>query len=287
MSLLSPNLEAFVAIVKNKTVNGAAREIGLTQTAITQRIRALESMLSTTLFTRSRKGMLMTQEGESLLRYCQAALDLEGETLAKIQGIAKLAEIRVAITGPTSVMTSRIIPQCLEVIRVHPQLVMTFEVSDIERRAEALRTGQVQFAIVPPEQVANEMESKRLKPEQYILVGPKSWRKRDLRDIVREEPIIDFDPTDSMSFSYLKKFKLHHLVGRDRHFVNNNESLIEMFKQGIGYGVLTKEVAAPHLKDGALIELNPGSVFENYLALAWYPRPQRPSYFSALIKVIT
>ena len=38
MSLLSAELEAFVAIVKTSTVHGAAKEIGLTQTGITQRI---------------------------------------------------------------------------------------------------------------------------------------------------------------------------------------------------------------------------------------------------------
>ncbi len=286
MSLLSPPLQAFLAVVKNKTVHSAASELGLTQTGVTQRIRTLEASLSATLFTRSRKGMLLTQEGEALLRYCQGAQDLEGEALAKIQGAAMKTETRVIIVGPTSIMNSRIVPQCLPISQKFPQLAITFEITDIERRADALRMGQVQFAIVPPEQVANEMDSKRLKPEQYILVGPKSWRKRYLKEIVTTERIIDFDPTDSMSFSYLKKYKLHNLIKRERHFVNNNESLIEMFKGSYGFGVLTREVAELHLKEGSLIEINAGATYENHLALAWYPRPQKAPYFKALIDSI-
>jgi LysR family transcriptional regulator (chromosome initiation inhibitor) len=79
MSLLSPNLKAFAAIVRQGTVHGAAQGLYLTQTGVTQRIRALEKELGTTLFLRSRKGMRLTQEGEALLRYCKGAEDLEGE----------------------------------------------------------------------------------------------------------------------------------------------------------------------------------------------------------------
>ncbi len=83
MSLLSPQLQAFQAIVKYKTVHAAADTLNVTQTAVTQRIRALEEKLRVTLFIRTRRGMLLTSEGEALLRYCQAVRDIEGEALAK------------------------------------------------------------------------------------------------------------------------------------------------------------------------------------------------------------
>ena len=71
MSLLHPQLLAFMAIVERKTVLASAKDLGLTQTGVTQRIKALEAHLNATLFTRSRKGMMLTEEGQSLLLYCQ------------------------------------------------------------------------------------------------------------------------------------------------------------------------------------------------------------------------
>src|SRR5277367_1249238 len=115
MSLLGPSLEAFLAVAKKQTVHGAAKELGLTQTGVTQRIRSLEAFLSATLFLRSRRGMQLTHEGQALLRYCQAARDLEGEALARIQGAGQRAEVRVQLTGPTSLLVSRVIPQCVPV----------------------------------------------------------------------------------------------------------------------------------------------------------------------------
>ena len=52
MSLLSPPLEAFWAVVRKGTVQDASYILGITQTGVTQRIRSLEKQLKTTLFTR-------------------------------------------------------------------------------------------------------------------------------------------------------------------------------------------------------------------------------------------
>ncbi|MBK7961746.1 MAG: LysR family transcriptional regulator [Bdellovibrionales bacterium] len=56
MSLLSANLKAFIAIVRQGTVHGAAQDLHLTQAGVTQRIRAIAKELGTTLFLRSRRG---------------------------------------------------------------------------------------------------------------------------------------------------------------------------------------------------------------------------------------
>jgi DNA-binding transcriptional LysR family regulator len=286
MSLLSPNLAAFLAITRTQTVHGAARELGITQTGVTQRIRSLEASLSTTLFIRSRKGMQLTHEGQALLRYCQASLDLEGETLAQITGAGEQSNVRVCLTGPSSIMRSRIIPRCIPCLKEFKEVTIEFEINDLESRVDALRNGRAQLAILSRERVAREMDSKLLKPEEYVLVGPASWKRRALSDVLKKEKIIDFDSSDTMTFSYLKKHKLLDQVVGERHFVNSIEALAEMIQAGLGYGVLTSEFAALFLKRCDLAILNSGAVFEHQVALAWYPRQKMPRYFEALVKAI-
>lgn len=286
MSLLSPPLQAFLLVAKTKTVHGAAKDLGITQTGVTQRIRALERSLSTTLFTRSRKGMLLTAEGEALLRYCQASRDLEGGVLAKIQGAGKQTTINICITGPTSIMRSRIVPQCVPVMKQFKELLLHFDLSDLETWGSQLRSGVSQMAVLPHEYVGRELDSKVLKPERYVLMGPKSWKKRPLLDIIKNERIIDFDPSDKMSFHYLKKFKLLDQAKTERHFVNNNESLANLIELELGYGVFTLEFAERFLNRCNVILLNEGKVLECPMAIAWYPRPLSPSYWSALVRAI-
>jgi DNA-binding transcriptional LysR family regulator len=286
MSLLSPQLEAFVAIAKHKTVHAAAHAIQLTQTAVTQRIRGLEAKLSTTLFIRSRRGMLLTPEGTALLRYCHAAQELEGEALAKIQGAAVAAEIQVTITGSTSIMQSRIIPECLTVMKKFPNLLMRFAITDIENRHLALRSGDCDFAIIHPEHVAQEMEFKVLEPEKYILVCSANWKNRKLTEIIQTERIIDFNPSDQMTFNYLKQFDLFDLAQHGRHFVNRTESLTAMVIAGMGYTTLPKQFAQPYVEKEQLYILNSGKIYKHPFVLAWYSRPEPAAYFSALIDAI-
>lgn len=286
MSLLSPQLEAFMMVAKHKSVHAAANEICLTQTAVTQRIRALEQKLSTTLFVRSRRGMILTPEGASLLRYCHAAKELEGEALASICGLGQTSTISIEITGPTSIMHARVIPQCMNVMRQFSNLLLHFNVRDQENIDQFLRSGQSQFAIIPPENVAREMESQFLEPEQYVLVGAKGWATRELQDIVQNEHIIDYNPSDQMTFNYLKHYNLFANAQHDRHFVNRPEAISSLVCEGFGYSVLTKEFAKPHVDAGDIHILNDGKIYEKQLALAWYPRHEAPAYFAELIKAI-
>lgn len=286
MSLLSPQLLAFLAITKKGTVQAAAREIGLTQTGVTQRIRALESDLSTTLFIRSRRGMRLTREGEALFRYCQGVLDLEGASLAQIVGAGQKSSVEVSLVGPTSLMSSRVITQCRPLMSQFSKLLFNFQVSDLDQRLDDLVNGSVHFALVRPEQVTKEMDSKILRSEKYVLVASKKWKGRKLDEIIASERVIDFNPQDQMSFSYLRKFGLLKGKPIERHFVNNNEVLLELFKSGAGYGVLSEEVASAVLARGDLILLNGGKALVSPIALAWYPRPQMQPYFRAIIDAI-
>jgi LysR family transcriptional regulator (chromosome initiation inhibitor) len=183
-------------------------------------------------------------------------------------------------------MRSRVIPRILPVMKTFPKLALTCTILDLEDRAIELRRRSTQFSILEPVLVTREMDSKLLRPERYLLVATKAWKRRTLKDIISNERIIDLDPTGLMSFSYLRKFKLLDLAQTDRHFVNNTESLTELIVAGHGYGVLTEEFAKPYLSQGDLIALNGEKTYENLLALAWYPRTEPPAYFSAITKAI-
>lgn len=287
MSLLSPQLEAFMAIVKHKTVHGAASAIHLTQTAVTQRIRSLEKQLKITLFVRTRRGMLLTQEGEALLRYCQAAKALEGEALAYIQKTGTETEIELTISAPTSIMRARIVPACLPIMQSFPNLLMHFDVDDGEDRHEKLRAGLADLVILRKEHVRPEMQHKMLLPEEYVLVGSAKWKGRRLKEIIQNERIIDFDQTDTVTFDYLKHYDLLDIAKHSRYFVNRTENLALMVAAGIGYTTLAKEFAKPYVDKHELIILNQAKTLNISLMLAWFDRPEPPTYFSAVVKSIT
>ncbi|STY31364.1 LysR family transcriptional regulator [Legionella wadsworthii] len=286
MILLDPQLVAFEAIVSKGTVHAAAESLSLTQTAVTQRLRLLEQKMKTTLFIRSRRGMLLTSEGEQLHRYCQRIIEMGSEVLANIQGAGILSDLRIKIAGPSSIIRSRIIPQCQPIFKNYAKLHWSFLIDDAFDLTPALKSGTVDFVLIRPEQVTQEMESKPLSPEHYLLVCSSNWKHRNLSEIIRNEKIIDFDSSDQMTFSYLKKFGLSDGIQSERHFVNNTESIAQLFIAEFGYGVLTKEFAESYIKNGDLHILNEGKAYLNPVTLAWYKRLEQPHYFAAIIETI-
>lgn len=284
MRLLDPQLEAFLAVVKHKTVHGAAAGLHLTQTGITQRIRTLEKRLSTSLFIRSRRGMLLTKEGEALLRYCQHVEQLEGEALSAIAGTGIEKSVSISITGPSTIMHTRVIPRCIHVARKYPRLLLEFDINDNHTRVNSLRRGDSQLAIIEQDHLTDEMESKILQPELYVLVASPKWKGRRLQDVIQNERIIDFDKHDQATFNYLKHYDLFADANKERHYANRTSSLPIMIAGELGYGVLPLEFAKPYIANKQLIVLNAGKTYPYALVLAWFSRHQQPGYFSDLIK---
>jgi len=290
MSLISPQLVAFLAVAKHGTVHGAALAISLTQTGVTQRLKALDTQLNVGLFERSRKGMRLTAEGQALLRYCQKVLELEGETLALFDGglDPNVRPVqRLSIAGPSSLMRARIIPRMKEVVAQFPNLRLTFDIEDsYEKSVAKLRGGEVQLAVLPPEFVAREMDSKVLQPEIYGLAVPKAWKSRTLLDIVRSEVLIDFEESDETSFHYLKLAGLRNEFQGVRHFVNNTDALAAMIELGMGYSVLGLEFAADLLTSGSMVMMPSPKPYQMKFAIAWYPRSEMSAYFKGLIQAM-
>lgn len=286
MILLSPQLEAFIAIVEHKTVIAGAQHLHLTQTAVTQRLKSLEDRLKVSLFKRTRKGMVLTHEGESLWRYCQQVRQMEGEALAHLGRLGKTDQVRFRMSGPTSMMHARIIPALLPILQKFPELLLQLNVNDLEANHLLLKKGETDMAVIHKEFVSPEMSFKVLKPERYLLVASKAWANRGLKAILREENIIDFDESDQMTLHYLKHYGLYELIQPSRHFVNHTEMMAELIIRGVGYGVLSEEFLALEGVKNQLFVLNEGRAYEHELVLAWFKSPYERAYFTAILDAV-
>lgn len=272
-----------MAIYRLKTVVAAAQELHLTQTAVTQRIQNLEKNLETTLFTRSRKGMTLTQEGNTLLKYCLPSIELEARIIEELRNAGKGAEASLCLSGPTSFISGRAVPACKHLYQKWPRLNLHFVIDDTENRLEALKRGSADVVVLYPHQVPNELDSKKLRPDRYYLVAHPPWQKRKLINILREERMFAFHSEDYTSINYLKKFNLLKFLARPRLFVNENGALTQLLLEGAGFGLLSDKIAQPFLESRQLVVLNEGRLLEDALALAWYPRPNMAAYFKELL----
>lgn len=231
--------------------------------------------------------MKLTSEGEALLQFVKGSLEIEGMALSKIQRAAKDSIIEVSISGPSSILRSRVIPNLITLKTRFPFMRYRFDLSDIESNVDKLKTGFCDFAILEHHHVTREMDSKIIKAERYFLYGPASWKRRLLPEILKNEPIIDFNQADLMTFNLLDKYKMKTQVSKERHFANNTDALVSMITGGMGFSVLAQDYALPFTKRNEIVRLSDEFFYDYKIALAWYPRHEKPEYFRAIIGSIS
>ena len=127
-------LRAFVAVAETGRMTQAAKVIHITQSAVSQRIRRLESLLELTLFERRADAASLTREGERFMSRARRLIALNDEILSEMGRGDFAGEIRIGV--PHDVVGS-LLPTVLRDFRqAHPNVLVTL-VSDV---SSALRT---------------------------------------------------------------------------------------------------------------------------------------------------
>ena len=286
MMIAQAQLPTFVAVAELLNLSAAARKLGITQTGATQRIKALEQSLGTTLFTRSRSGMRLTEEGHLLFRYCMEVSSLEGHFLSGMKGRGKTREVELCIVGPMSLLAGRVVPPYSEIAHKWTNLNLRFVVDSNANRLNQLKRGSCDLAFIFPHEVGLELDSKLIRPVEYLLVVTPKWKGRSLKEILGTEKLLAYHPEDNTGLDYLKTFDLLDRFKRSRFCVSENITLIRMLELGLGFGVLPKEIAEPLIAEMKLMPLNQGRTYKIPFALAWYPRREMPDYFREIVRMI-
>ncbi|MCM0648223.1 LysR family transcriptional regulator [Clostridium swellfunianum] len=85
-------LNSFIKTVKQDSISKAAKNLHMTQSALSQQLQALEKSLNAKLLIRSNKGVNLTDEGEIVLSYAEALVNLY-ENMAKELDQCKKSEL--------------------------------------------------------------------------------------------------------------------------------------------------------------------------------------------------
>ncbi|UUU24431.1 LysR family transcriptional regulator [Streptomyces sp. DSM 40750] len=141
------HLRVLRAVAATGSFSAAGRELGCTQPAVSQQIKALESSVGTPLLVRGGREMRLTQAGEALVRH--AAGILAGLTAAEeeVAAIAGLRAGRVRLVSFPS-GSSTLVPTALAALRAaHPGTRVSLEEAEPPRSVEMLREGDCDIAL--------------------------------------------------------------------------------------------------------------------------------------------
>lgn len=136
-------LNYFIAVAQERHLGRAAEKLCLSQPPLTRQIHALEEELGTQLFTRTARGMLLTQAGEALLKDAlnlRSMADSAAER-ARRAGRGQLGRIDIGVYGSS---IFGIVPRVLAAFMAdHRDVQLSLSQAPALEHADALRQGRV------------------------------------------------------------------------------------------------------------------------------------------------
>lgn len=232
-------LRYFVAIARHGTLTAAAREVGVSQPALTTALRRLESQLETTLFTRGRKGAELTASGRALLPHAERAIgavETGVRAVREIEGLVS-GEVRIA-AGATA--CAYVLPPVIAAFR-KKHADIRFLVTEIphDDAIEAVEKGEVDLALV------GSRHGEVLFVDELILVASPRIEVRP------ETPLVAFrqgGSTRALSDKHLPQRTVAMELGSVGGVLANVEA-------GVGVALVSRIAAARGLGRGSLVEV--------------------------------
>jgi LysR family transcriptional regulator, positive regulator for ilvC len=167
------DFEAFERVCQTLHFQHAARELGMSPSALTRRIQALERELGRALLVRDQRSVELTAAGQLFREFVRGELTRLADVKAAIltDEAAPSGELRIACTVTAC---HSVLPRLLAACRkVYPAIRVRLITQDAARSLEELDRGDVDLAVVPTDPgEPNGFSTRKLDHTDLIFVGP-------------------------------------------------------------------------------------------------------------------
>jgi DNA-binding transcriptional LysR family regulator len=238
MGLSSLYLDAFFAAARSLNFSLAARELHITQSALSQRIKGLEEELDLTLFVRLPRGVQLTDAGARLLRYCQARFSMEQELLEQLTGKSSKQGLGgvVRIGGYSSVVRSVLMPALSPILRDNPNVQVHFQNAELRDLPDLMLTGNVDFIVSDSQLHRADVETVQLGQEECVMAESAEHATPD-------GVYLDHDPDDPTTVKFFS-MQAGAMPEYRRNFMDETYAIIDGVAHGLGRALVSRHLVA-------------------------------------------
>lgn len=173
MDLKIDDLRTFIEINKAGTFTKASKSLGLSQSALSQKIARLEETIHSSVFIRNPRSLELTASGEKLLVYAKQMTLMQEDFLSSFDQYDKEISGVIRIAGFSSVMRSLIIPCFKKMIIDHPRISIEFSTHEMNELEGILSSSRADIIITdyyPQKANTDELAIGR---EEYVEIRSK------------------------------------------------------------------------------------------------------------------
>ena len=250
-------VEAFMGVAEHRSFSKAARASGVTASALSQAVRALEDRVGVPLFVRSTRSVSLTDVGRRLLERVSPAFKEAALALEEARGAVDVAQGKLRITAGRLTVPLVIEPLLPEFLREHPKLEVEIGIDD--HFVDIVEMG-FDAGIRLSEAIQPDFTVVRLTPPFRLLVaGAPSYfaerpRPRRPRDLL-EHDCINYRMASTGAYyawEFERNRREQQVAVKGRLSCNDGLTMVNAALAGLGLVYIHEQALAAHVEQGAL-----------------------------------
>ncbi len=272
-------------------MTSAAKELHMTQSGVSQHIKALEDMLDVRLFDRIKQRLIPTAEAAVLYKQCSKSLQDIERALLEIKGGTQELTGTVSIGMPVEFGHNVILPRVAAFSAKHPGVKFKFVLGLVGSVSEMLLDGEFDFAFVDDIKMDTRIKTEKVFDEILELCAgieclKRSGPPKNTRQYFESLDYIEYQEGEPI----LRMWFAHHLESRNldlkvRALVTDTKGVGKLIAADVGVGVLPGHLASKIEREGVKLHRFKGSgtPLKNAISLAYLEGKTRsPSVQAAM-----
>jgi DNA-binding transcriptional LysR family regulator len=252
----------FHIVAQKENISQAAKDLYISQPAISKSISKLEKNLDTNLFIRGSRGVTLTEEGKALYEHTSTAfqaLDQGKETIKRMTTLG-IGHIRIGVS--TTLCKYLLLPYLKDFVKEYPHIKITIDCQSTFHTMDALEDKKIDIGLIgKPDNLKNlnfyslgEIEDIFIATKTYIdnLIIRETNNNTDILSLANLMLLDEENITRIYVENYFKKYKIDTSKALE---VSSMDLLIEFAKIGLGVACVIKKFVQAELDLGTLIEI--------------------------------
>ena len=237
----------------------AARQLNITQPAVSHTLKHLEEVQGTHLFVRTTKGVTLTSDGEALFPFVEQALQFieSGERkIADRQGLLT-GEIRIGASDTLS--KYYLLPYLEQFHQQYPGIRIRMINRTTPETLALLKEGAIDFGVVHLPAEDPRVHVRKAARQQDILVGGQKYKALadqpfSLRQIA-QFPLLMLEQGVSTRASLDAYARSHDIIFHPEFELGSVDLLVRFAQSGFGLTFVVRDYVREELASGALVEI--------------------------------
>ena len=250
----------FYAVAKAGNISKAAKELFISQPAISKSISKLEENLGVSLFTRNSRGVQLTVEGQVLFSHVSNAFDTLGRGENELKRIKNFNIGQIKIGVSNTLCKYILLPYLKGFIDEYPHVKIMIDSQDTARTISMLEQQKLDIGLIAEPKTRRSLSFMPVMRIEDTFVCTKSYldnlkiREGDV-NIFSAGTVLLLDRNNMTRTHIDAYFAEHNIEIKQVLEATTMDLLIEFAKTGLGVGCVIREFVRGELADGSLIEI--------------------------------